>query len=291
MASRPRHGTITIDPTVLAALQVPVDLRGLGERVDVPDLDLHLTVPDDLEHLPGGRLEVGPRGRVGRERRPGQVERALLGQDADVERRHLARGVPEADHQAEGLQAVERREERVLADRVVDDRHARPAGDLPHPSGDVLPRRDDDVVAAVGPGDRRLLVRADGADDRRPEGLQPLAGDEADPAGGGMEQDRLARLHGVGPADQVLGGHPLEHHGRRDPIGHPFGDRDQHAGREHPGLGIRPGPAAGVGHPVAGLDDRDAGAHGLDDSRPPRSRARSAAAAGRARSGGRCRCS
>ena len=60
-------------------------------------------------------------------------------------------------------------------------------------AGDVLPGGDDDVVAAVGPGDRRLLVRADGPDDRRPEGLQPLAGDQPDPAGGGVEQDRLAR--------------------------------------------------------------------------------------------------
>ena len=45
----------------------------------------------------------------------------------------------------------------------------------------------------VSPGDRRLLVRPDGADDRRPEGLQPLAGDQPDPAGRGVEQDRLAR--------------------------------------------------------------------------------------------------
>ena len=34
-----------------------------------------------------------------------------------------------------------------------------------------------------------------------------------------------------------------------------------------PALGIRPGPAIGVCHAVAGFDYRDAGAHRLDDSR------------------------
>lgn len=88
------------------------------------------------------------------------------------------------------------------------------------------------------------------------------------PDGGGVEQDRLAGLHRVGPADQVLGSHALEHDGRRRPVRHPVRDRHQHAGRDQAALGIRAGPAAGIGHPVAGLHDRDAGADRLDDPGP-----------------------
>ena len=60
-------------------------------------------------------------------------------------------------------------------------------------------------------------------------------------------------------------GHALEHDGRRRLVRHAVRDRDQDAGRQHPRLGIRPRPAAGIRHPVAGFHDRDAGAHRLDN--------------------------
>ncbi len=98
-----------------------------------------------------------------------------------------------------------------------------------------------------------------------PTRLEPLAGDQPDSTSGGVEQDRLARLDRVGPADQVLGGHPLEHGGGRRPVRHAVRDRDQDAGRQQPRLGVRPGRAAGVGDPVARTDDGHARADRLDD--------------------------
>src|SRR6185503_14682268 len=63
----------------------------------------------------------------------------------------------------------------------------------------------DRVVAAMGLGERRLLVVADRADHRGTEMLGPLADDETDTAGRGVDQDRLARLHDMGAADLLLG--------------------------------------------------------------------------------------
>ena len=53
----------------------------------------------------------------------------------------------------------------------------------------------------------------DGADHGDAERLEPLAGDQAHAAGGGMEQNGLAFLHSIDPADQVLHRQTLEHHG------------------------------------------------------------------------------
>jgi hypothetical protein len=98
----------------------------------------------------------------------GQVKRPLLGQDADVEGRDLPRRISEAHHHPERLQGVERGEESILADRVIDRGNARTTGDLPDPLRDILAGRVDDVFATVGLGDLHLLVRADRPDDRPP---------------------------------------------------------------------------------------------------------------------------
>ena len=44
----------------------------------------------------------------------------------------------------------------------------------------------------MGPGDLRLLVAANGADDGGAEMARPLVEDQADAAGSGMEQNGLA---------------------------------------------------------------------------------------------------
>jgi hypothetical protein len=75
----------------------------------------------------------------------------------------------------------------------------------------------------------------------------------------------FARLEQVGPVDQALRDHPLEHHGRRRLIRHPIRDPDQDAGRQDPRLGIQSGRAAGIRHVVTRADDRDARTDRLDD--------------------------
>ena len=64
------------------------------------------------------------------QRRARHIERAFGGQQAEVQRFDLARGIAEVGDQAKGLHAVQGLEESVLAHRVVDHLHARAAGDL-----------------------------------------------------------------------------------------------------------------------------------------------------------------
>ena len=63
--------------------------------------------------------------------------------------------------------------------------------------------------AAVRARDLGLLVGADGADHGHADGARPLAGDQADAAGGGVVQDRLAALERIDLAEQVLRRHAL----------------------------------------------------------------------------------
>ena len=60
--------------------------------------------------------------------------------------------------------------------------------------GDVLARVEDDVVAAVGAGQLGLRVARDGADHGQAQQLGPLGDDQADAAGGGVQQDGVAGL-------------------------------------------------------------------------------------------------
>ena len=50
------------------------------------------------------------------------------------------------------LQAVERRDQRILADRVVDNGNALAVGDFAYARRDVLARRDDHMSAAIRGG-------------------------------------------------------------------------------------------------------------------------------------------
>src|SRR5262245_16248657 len=249
----------------LAGLQVAMHLLGVPESVRVADLHADPARPDHVEELAGGCLQVGPGGRVAGQRRPGDVQRPFRGQDPQLERRHRAGGVAEADQQAERVQAIERALERALADRVVNHRHTSPAGQIADPLDEVFPRVDDRLVAPVGPGQLGLLVRADGANHGRPERLQPLAGDQPDSAGRRVEQNGLAGPHRVGPPDQVLHRHPLEHHRRRLSVRDAVWDPHEAVGRYYSRLGVGARRPAGVSHPVARRHHGHSGADGLDD--------------------------
>ena len=67
----------------------------------------------------------------------------------------------------------------------------------------------------MGPREFGFLVGADGPDHRRAKRLGPLADDQPDSAGGGMDQDRVAALHAIDLPQQHLRGHALKHHRRR----------------------------------------------------------------------------
>ena len=120
------------------------------------------------------------------------------------------------------------------------------------------------MVAAMGLGEFGFLVAADGADDGRTQRLGPLARDEADPAGRGMEQDGVAFLDLVGLPDQVLGRHALEHHRGRLLIGDAVRQHDQAIRRHDPHLRIGALGAARIGNAITDLYVSDARTDRLD---------------------------
>ncbi len=123
------------------------------------------------------------------------------------------------------------------------------------------------MIAAMGFGEFRLCGAADGADNGGAELLQPLAGDEPDTAGGGVEENGIAGLYLIGPADQIFRRHALEHHGGSLIVGDPFRELDDTARRHDAVFGIGAGRAGGIGDPVANPDVFDAGADGFDRAR------------------------
>ena len=118
-------------------------------------------------------------------------------------------------------------------------------------------------------GQRALRVRAGRADQLQAHRARPLAGDQADAAGGRMEQHEVAFLQAalrLRALEQVLRGEALEHHGRAGVEVDRIGQLAHALGRHHAQLAIAAGRLAGVGGAVAGLQVRDARAHGLDDA-------------------------
>src|SRR3989475_364142 len=114
------------------------------------------------------------------------VEAAVGRRDAEVPRRQRPRGLAESAHQPARPAAVERTVEGPFAARAMVRRQLLAAGDRARALGEVLLAVVDDVVGAVVPGELRLFLGAHGADDRDAERLQPLAGNQADAAGGGV---------------------------------------------------------------------------------------------------------
>ena len=87
--------------------------------------------------------------------------------------------------------------------------------------------------------------------------LGPLADDEAHSARRGMDQDRLAWFDLMRAAQQVPGGHALQHHRRALLVGDAVGERHKPVGRHDPRLAIGAKRPAGIGDAVARLQIAD----------------------------------
>ena len=105
-------------------------------------------------------------------------------------------------------------------------------------------------MAAMGLGQFGLVLATDRADHCGPQGCRPLAQDETDAAGGGMHEDRVALLHLVDTADQILCGQALQHHGGGLLVAHAFGYLDQPVGGYDARFRIAAGRAGGIGDAV-----------------------------------------
>src|SRR6185369_8723720 len=239
-------------PARLAGFEIAMRLGRVLEGVALLDFDLHLAALDHIEQLARGSLELRAIGDVIEQRRPGQEQRALLGEDSGREGIDGPRRIAEAHHQAARPQAIERLQEGVLPDRIVDDRKLLALGDPFNLGGEVLAGVDDRVIAAVGPGELGLLVRTDGADHGRSESFRPLADDQPHASGGGVDQDRLARLDPMDRPQQHMGGHALEHHRSGLLSADRIRESYQPVGIDQPLLGIT-ADRAGIGNAVPDL--------------------------------------
>src|SRR5690606_3598395 len=206
--------------------ELAVRIRDALERIGLPDLDAHVAALDPREELPAALLELRSLANEVEERRPRHVQRAALRELERRERLDRPGRVPERDHHAVRTQAVERLEERLAADRIVDDRHTLAVGQGPDTRDDVVVREQHDV-ATVRFRDRTLRLAAHDADHACAAAFRPLRAQQADAAGGRVQQDRIPCADAVAAVQQVPRREPLQHHGRRGPVVDRVGQRHE----------------------------------------------------------------
>src|SRR3954470_16309353 len=105
-------------------------LCGVLQRIGLVHLDLDRAGLDDVEQLTCHRDQAFTLGGVGEQRRPGDVERALLREQTEIERLDGGGRRTEQRGDSEWREAVERLQERILADGVIDHRYLLAASDL-----------------------------------------------------------------------------------------------------------------------------------------------------------------
>src|SRR6202790_772050 len=108
--------------------------------------------------------------------------------------RYRTRGVTETHEHTARLEAGQRTRKCGLADAIVDDVAKLVAADLLDARHEILVVVEDDMIAAVGEREVALRLGADGTDDVGAERPRPLACEQADAAGRGMDQDPMVRL-------------------------------------------------------------------------------------------------
>ncbi len=162
--------------------------------------------------------------------RAGDIERSFVLQIAKIDPRDWARGIAEAGEQAAGGQAIQRHVECVFAHPVIDHRHFGPIGDISHAFRYILGGVVDDVSASMGAGELCLFLRAHGADHGDTQFLCPLAGNEATPSGGCVEENGFARFHFIGLFEEIADSQALHHQGGRFLFFDAIGEFDQTGG-------------------------------------------------------------
>src|SRR6516164_5669022 len=241
-------------------------LSRIFQRKSLVRLTANLACENQVKKLFGHLQHVCARCRIMDHGRAGDPQRTL-----DREQRRIdhdgTRAGAIAHQRAAWLQAVERRHQRVLADRVIDYRDAFATGDLAHPFGDILPRGHDRVGTAMRARDLGFLVRADRPDHGDAECLRPLAGDQAHTTRRRVVKDRFATFKRVNLSEQILRRHPLHHQGRCSAVRDTVRQGNQYVRRHDTDVrvgALRPQQVAdtvtypNVGHPrTHGLDHTD----------------------------------
>src|SRR5262249_2465820 len=122
-------------------LEGAVRRRRVAQRVGRADLHLEDAAQHEAEELLAWRREAAALGDVVAEPRTRHRERAVLGEEQQVERRDVARSVPVVHQHAEAAHAGNGALEGVLADPVEHRRHAA-GNDLPYLLREVRVEKD-----------------------------------------------------------------------------------------------------------------------------------------------------
>ena len=266
---RPRYanGSSTAEPVVRRSSTARCASAASRSGKAVADLDRHRPRRYDVEQIRGRSLQILALLDIVHERRPGDEQRAARAQFDDIHRVGRARGMAVARHDAERAQAIERAGEGVLADALVNHRAALAVGHVHDQRHEILARINRDMIGAVGFGEFGFLVGRDRADHGCAQMFGPLAQDQPHAAGRRVDQHRIARLHPVGAAQQVLRGQALERHAGGGFLGDAVRQPHHSPGRHHPALRIGAVRRAGVGDPVADRAFGDAVADRLHRAR------------------------
>src|SRR3954447_9431144 len=192
-----------------AGNQVFVRPRRLGERVDLPDRNRQLACGDRreevLDHRPQ-QVEAG--NQVGEPESDHRLRAAQQRGGGDLAL--LARGDPEDDHPPQRSEDSHLLVEGLAAAHVEDGVDAVAAVGLADRLPEVLGAGVDGGLGAETL-DQLALLRAGGeADHLRPRALGELHGERAGTAGGGLDDDRLARLDPGAAVDQRHRGQTLQ---------------------------------------------------------------------------------
>ena len=222
------------------------------QRIGVVDLHVQLAVDDGGKQGVGAFKQFGAFADVVVEFRPGRKQRTVIVEFGNRERRHRTRGVAETHEHSARLEAGQRARKCGLADAVIDDVAKLVAADLLDARHEILVVVEDDVIAAIGEREVGLRLGTDGADDMGAERPRPLACQQADSAGGGMNQHPMVRLDLEGLVQQVPHRQPLQHQDRALLIGDMVGQFDQFLRRDIPFAGIA-AEIEIIGDAVAGM--------------------------------------
>ena len=198
--------------------------------------------------------------------RAGQMQRAL----AEIGNLEIAVGagrLAEGHRRAMPSEAGERASEGVLANRIIGHIGPRPTSDLHHSRRHVFRPVVDDMIKAMRGGERAFLGPTRCADGGGANRFQPLSSQQADPTGGGVEQDGIARLHRIAVIQQIGDGQPLQHDRRRDLGRNAVGKFHHQIGVDGAVRGIGP-VRQGIADTVADRDMAHALADGGDDAGP-----------------------
>ena len=154
-----------------------------------------------------------------------------------------------------------------LPTEVVDHGYALPAGDGAHLLGKITLGIDNRMIATMPAGNLGLLPAADGANHGRAKMLGPLADDQADAAGGGMDQDEVAGLHRIRFVQQITGGHAADHHRGRRAFIDAVRQHDHARGRHQPHFRIGSIRTRDATHAIANTEAQHVRADRVDHTR------------------------